>query len=305
MVTLAYPSRDKPNVYRPVGHCIYCGGNGDIGGLSREHIIPLALGGGLILPKSSCATCSAITGRVESVCLNNHLGPYRKFAGYRSNRRGKAGRNRHKSILRDGKILLTVDPSPAHLRLPEFYEPDILLSSKLRPMPLLIKRHEILLESRRSFRTASEEMVYIEQQPYDLLIFARMLAKIGHSFVCGEIGEENFDSLLEPLILGFDTTFVGSVIGQSMYLPNATTLKSGRHAIGVHFLPPGFEPSTIWVVARIRLFAAQTCLVYSVVVGKFTPTRDFLNWRGLSTLGSTGLELFQRRFGISPDPPPT
>ena len=50
----------------PVGVCIYCGRTED---LSDEHIIPLALGGRLVLPEASCSICAALTSAFEgSVC---------------------------------------------------------------------------------------------------------------------------------------------------------------------------------------------------------------------------------------------
>ena len=44
-------------VYKPVGHCIYCGATEDLG---KEHILPFGLSGSAILPKSSCRSLSLI-----------------------------------------------------------------------------------------------------------------------------------------------------------------------------------------------------------------------------------------------------
>ena len=44
--------------YPPVGRCIYCGSTDT---LTDEHIIPLALNGTGLLPKSSCVACAKIT----------------------------------------------------------------------------------------------------------------------------------------------------------------------------------------------------------------------------------------------------
>lgn len=61
--------------YAPVGCCIYCGATS--GRLSREHIIPYALGGDLVLPYASCAKCADITKKFEQVCAREVLGPAR------------------------------------------------------------------------------------------------------------------------------------------------------------------------------------------------------------------------------------
>src|SRR5947209_7136061 len=52
--------------YQPVGRCIYCGSTESLG---REHIIPLALNGTAVLPKSTCDGCTRITGEFEQDVL--------------------------------------------------------------------------------------------------------------------------------------------------------------------------------------------------------------------------------------------
>ena len=49
-------SAAKARVFPPVGRCIYCGGDGG-GTLTKEHIFPAGLGGGLVLPRASCTSC--------------------------------------------------------------------------------------------------------------------------------------------------------------------------------------------------------------------------------------------------------
>jgi hypothetical protein len=48
--------------FSPVGACIYCGATS---GLTREHIVPFALGGRLVLPDASCPQCSKATSGFE------------------------------------------------------------------------------------------------------------------------------------------------------------------------------------------------------------------------------------------------
>lgn len=49
-------------VIPPAGECIYCGCKD---GLSKEHIIPLSLGGTAGIPDASCGTCRNITSKIE------------------------------------------------------------------------------------------------------------------------------------------------------------------------------------------------------------------------------------------------
>ena len=59
-------------VYKPVGHCIYCGATENLG---KEHILPFGLSGSAILPKSSCRNCASITGRTEQDILRGSFWP--------------------------------------------------------------------------------------------------------------------------------------------------------------------------------------------------------------------------------------
>ena len=64
---------------RSIGYCIYCGANES--DLSKEHIVPLALGGNMALPKASCSKCAVITSQFERFCARKVLGPFRVRTG--------------------------------------------------------------------------------------------------------------------------------------------------------------------------------------------------------------------------------
>ena len=68
-----------PNHFYPsVRHCIYCGETKLLAGVSKfgdEHIIPLALGGNLILSEASCKICERIINReIETPVLSQEWG---------------------------------------------------------------------------------------------------------------------------------------------------------------------------------------------------------------------------------------
>src|SRR5665213_1960681 len=56
--------------FPPVGACIYCGATE---GLTKEHIIPLGLGGQFVLPAASCPACSKITSDFERKVLRGFM----------------------------------------------------------------------------------------------------------------------------------------------------------------------------------------------------------------------------------------
>ena len=58
----------EPLTFDPAGECIYCGAQEE---LSREHVIPFALGGRVVLPDSSCARCAAETSAFEGRLLRS------------------------------------------------------------------------------------------------------------------------------------------------------------------------------------------------------------------------------------------
>ena len=79
-----YLPSQTAHTYKAVGHCIYCGSTHQ---LSDEHIIPLGLGGRLVLPLASCSPCSTKTSKIERTCLRTMYGPLRMLYGLPTRRR--------------------------------------------------------------------------------------------------------------------------------------------------------------------------------------------------------------------------
>src|ERR1700740_3099926 len=70
---------DKPWMYEAANICIYCG-KGAPAKLTKEHIVPQGLGGGYILPKSSCEECRIITHAFETTVMSKNLIHFRTRA---------------------------------------------------------------------------------------------------------------------------------------------------------------------------------------------------------------------------------
>src|SRR5271169_2001834 len=73
-------SKRMPRRFDPIGRCIYCGATPPTP-LTQEHVMPQGLGGGIILPKSSCDPCRQITQKIEELCLRKMLLSYRLKTG--------------------------------------------------------------------------------------------------------------------------------------------------------------------------------------------------------------------------------
>ena len=101
-----------------VGHCIYCGASEN---LSDEHVIPLALGGNIILPNSSCPNCATITSDFERRVLRGFMLSGRVAGNYPTRRPKKRPKSLPLQVEKQGefeKIDLPVQEHPALLLLP-------------------------------------------------------------------------------------------------------------------------------------------------------------------------------------------
>lgn len=200
--------------FDPAGHCIYCGGDGD-GKLTKEHIFPQGLGGGLILPEASCATCQREILRFETICMRQILLPYRKTTGL----------IRHPSDL-PAMVPLALDldlQGPTHVALET--HPDIVVLPGMRdppgiltdtpPQPSVEFEHQIfghidiVAEMRASFRAQKNAGIHLNGYAW-----LRMLAKIAHGYAFAELGLKRFEPALPDFILGRNPRLASYLIGK-------------------------------------------------------------------------------------------
>jgi hypothetical protein len=262
-------SKEKPRVYGPANFCIYCGRKEDGLALTREHIIPIGLGGGLVFLKASCDDCRNITREIETTCLRKMLLPYRLYAGM----------VRHADDLpKHVPLMFSAGPQRAGIPIPLFDHPTILVMPHfLEPPGLLIgkapdTRLNLLYQiiGDRQLHDTMQKVIAdktIVSLHFDISAFMKMLAKIAHSFAVAEVGLENFDPMLMDLLFGRNLALASNLIGLSTNpMPIPENL---RHQIAWGALPWARQ----WVVGvRIRLFAAHsTTQAYTVVAGVLNP----------------------------------
>jgi len=199
----------------PIGYCIYCGATG--GDLSREHVVPFALGGTKVLLEASCAGCAMITSKFERFCTRTMLGPFRVRTG--------APTRRHKQrpaelplglIDSDGssrEVEVPASEHPATLMLPVFDEPSILvgLSEERKEtfkMWIALPDADVLDLPQRHNASA------MKLGSFEISNFCRLLAKIAHgaAFYTDSNWMTSFEPLLVDLILG-KTTEHRSIVG--------------------------------------------------------------------------------------------
>jgi hypothetical protein len=257
--------------FQPAGKCIYCGATAYAAdeperGLAEEHIIPLALDGAFHLPEASCRSCErTINEEVEQPLLRREFLPFRTIYGLRS-RRKNPPTTTHTIIdphAGDAKVHVPIMEYPIHLFMPEFPLPGILdgrdpkadvdppmwsLEPVVRPeKPEQLTGNAFSLE----FRTPT---------------FLRLLAKIAHSHLAGEIGIDNFEPLLTDLILGKEPASLHLIGGTSEDHPkgppfNKLTLAEMPIAGVLH------------AMIGIRLFGTYGAPEYFVIAGKIKGDR--------------------------------
>lgn len=280
----------KPHNYRPANRCIYCDAVVDIQHLRREHIIPEGIGGKLILPKSSCSVCADVTSTFEGKVQHDLMGIFREKFNLR-----KRSHKKRERVPQFVELSAVNNPNMVIKRIPAVDVPGILLMPIFR-MPCVLENRvptgELSIQTivRPTYHGALLDFAdtitgwIASIGKYDPLPFARMLAKIGHSFAVAEIGHEKFSRLfLEKVICGIDPFYPDNCVGS---LPdsvggNLHTIAIEpdlRHEISLsrHRQRDDCEA----VIVKIRLFANYGGPEYLVVVGEI-PQR--ISWgRGVS-----------------------
>jgi hypothetical protein len=253
-------------IYDPIMQCIYCGDASSE--LSDEHIIPYSLGGVLVLPKSSCRKCAHITHKFEGVCARQIFGKFRA----KHNLPTRRPKERSKflqvgTILPDGmtkKIEIPVSEHPTELFVFKFHRAYAL--EGLPPnvdtphwVPVAICDNEELNAFQEKYKWDG-----IIQFKASVNEYAKMLAKIGHSYAVANIGLGLFKPIALDLIMGRTTNIAYAVGGDFDIEP---AVLGGKHILqmGVQVDP---VRSRFFVVVNIRLFSSCGMPSYHVVVGQ-------------------------------------
>ena len=251
----------------PVGFCIYCG---SVFGLSDEHVIPLALGGDLILPKASCRQCTKITGAIEGAVLHDMLGAMRNKFDLPCRNMKKRPNALPIQLIGSGEakqISIPVQEYPPLIVLPNYSLPGIMrgVSGELTPKIYWYYVEKVGQKEREEFITKYGKRVRIKY-PLDNLSFARFLAKVAHSFCVAALGFPVFQSILNDFILGEDMDqlrspfyYVGGNADNGVRPAEETF-----HAISSEAQTIG---ATEYILVKIIFFAHAGGPTYHIIVG--------------------------------------
>jgi hypothetical protein len=224
--------------YDPARVCIYCGDT--VSQLTREHIIPLCMGGTVELPAASCLKHAKLTSQIELKVARECYGTHRAFEGVKTRRKKEREELLAKTVQVEGIDLMGQSVS-AHIANRDI--PRLPISMHLTP-PIFLQAHDEeskltlhcnthdpkqLEELRKKLRW---EKISVHSPAIDPSAFIRVLAKIGHAAACAEYGFGKFESVLIPTILNEETLlqkYVGGFSPEEMQTTNALELHEIEH----------------------------------------------------------------------------
>lgn len=254
--------------YEPLGICIYCGETelpDDVPRFGDEHIIPLALGGNLILPEASCKTCEATINRlIETPISSQEWGYFRSKHNFPT--RNKRRRKTHVTLKKyDGgplQVPIRDYPSPVPLYL---LSEARILSGRAASIDPLSWTMKVLTEDRSEteMRAKYPEWDGGHQVKIRVHEFARLIAKIGYGYAVAELGYGAFRPIANDIILGrSDDLF--ELVGGSFDLE--APIDGGDHLLNIDAL--FVRAGIALVIVRIRLFSAMNTPIYHAIVGE-------------------------------------
>lgn len=255
------PSPKKPYPYPGAGRCIYCGD--DKSALSDEHIIAFALDGEHAIEAASCPTCSKCTCRAEGICLGDMFKAAR--TRFKMSSRRRRPHELAVTYVEGGKtwtvdvpvgehpttIFMVAGPPPRMLR--SLFPP-----KSFEMTHIWVHGDGANIDKIRK-RTHKRRKILIGS--FHELAFARMLAKIGHSFAVARLGIDGFEPVLTDLIRERSNEYADFVGGD----PRPSPRKSVKHQMQLNRLQiNGVE----YAVVAIQIFAKFGAPVFQVVVGQ-------------------------------------
>lgn len=250
--------------YEPVGHCIYCGASDRGEVLGKEHIVAYALGGNIVLPKSSCRTCENSTSKLELKVCRQMLSVHRTKSGIQTRRPKERPTDFQLDTFKDGNMStldIPFEDYPIDIFMPSFGLPGLLVGDAER-------KHwegaELKVHAKRKYEIEGADRIRTK-----ITIpggeFGRMLAKIAHAFAVAELGLDSFLPYLCEFIRD-GKGYAASLVGGLGSRPTSNSPNSEAcHELELRVIR---NHGRILLIARIQLFAHLGMPIHQVVVGE-------------------------------------
>lgn len=247
------------------GCCIYCGSPED---LSREHVVPYALGGTLTILDGSCESCRKKTHAFETDVLTGPMRMVRYIKNLPSSTKHSSVPKTVKLAVRTGdgseeQIQLPIERAPILLAFYEFGEPKYLDASRGTNLETGgVVTGSYGRDPKQLLSELAVKGMTIVGPPMRPVAFARMIAKIAFcfAFAQGHISKlENPGELVNAFMEEPDTIgrFVGSI-------PPPFVKYDG---VGIRLAIKVLESKGI-AYTEVQLFAASGAPTYVVVLGR-------------------------------------
>lgn len=246
------------------GVCIYCGDDKAV--RSKEHIVPLGLGGAHILLDASCPACRRITERFELDVLRGLWGDARVSYGSPTRRKKERKATTHIDMA-------DADNPGKSLKVPYSEYPAGLVFYKMPKAGILLGLPRVLDTSsswqlvvisdddrRQAFhqKYAAKPTMKFKHVPQS---FARMLAKIGYGQILTLLDPEDFRPICLPYIMGADSN-LSHIVGSNL------SVTEKRTEFGYVLRTKGVGSfDHLYLIAEVRLLANNDTPTYHVVVG--------------------------------------
>nr|WP_315244107.1 hypothetical protein [uncultured Albidiferax sp.] len=256
----------------PVGHCIFCRDSDEavVGGpFTDEHIIAFSLGGNSVLPEATCDEHQKITACIDDLIAQKMLGVYRHSHNLPS--RTKSGYRPFYKVSVTTHTGITYYQDVPISEIPKAYiapkpPPPALVTGKTGDMPSVelqmhFSRFEPLMRQLPGGASATWGSGTLAAND-----FARMLAKVAHTFASAILGHGNFEPLLLEIIEGTESnpwTYVG---GFDPVLPQEVS--------GLSIIEQTLGDVRYWIVS-VSLNALPETPRYQVVTGKALESARF------------------------------
>jgi hypothetical protein len=249
--------------FAPIGECIYCGDTQD---LTDEHIIPLALGGTLILPDSSCKKCAAMTSAIELKVLRGFMYDARVIGNFPSRRKKLWPKTWRMRLLTRGHDVvehdLPLQEASALLMLPTLTRASILNNQPpthgVNIVGIETIRFGKNIETLLRDRDVSGMEVTAQIQATE---FAQLLAKIAYSYHVATQGLFPRDQTPLLRLIRSESDDGGSWVGSNNYSLQIEA-QGHTHALGSYFFRTTEQDQN--VVIQVKLFSNTGATGYEV-----------------------------------------
>jgi hypothetical protein len=260
---------NKPGIVGPIGKCIY-GDDHPTDKLSKEHVLPLGLSGGVILTKASCAACRNTTSAFERICLRQNFGLVRAHRNMPTRRPDERPTHGKLFVHDNGKEKVRDVPLSEHpnvLALPEFSATPAYMTGSLAPPHIRLRMYGDADEIQRRADLHADATIFVGGR-FDTDAFVRLLAKIGHGMMWASYKTENIRPLLLPIILDGQTADAWHLIGAGFRPMPKLSPDLGAGANLIRCETVEIPNHGVCIIAAIQLFAEWGAPTYAVICGE-------------------------------------